>query len=109
MVGILPELYSYSTVSYIGCGFGKGVHNVIEPAVYNNLICFGPNYFILNEAIEMVENELAFVINTSEDLVDFLNKINDDIYITNKSNEITSYIKSKEKSAQKIVNEILQL
>ena len=57
----------------------------------------------------MVENELAFVINTAEDLVVFLNKINDDVYITNKANEITNYIKSKEKSAEKITNEILQL
>ena len=39
-VGILADAYQFSSISYIGCGFGKGVHNVMEPAIYGNLICF---------------------------------------------------------------------
>ena len=56
-IGILAEAYNLSSISYIGCGFSKGVHNVIEPAIYGNIICFGPNYEIQNEPIELVENK----------------------------------------------------
>ena len=74
-IGILAEAYKFSSISYIGCGFGKGVHNVIEPAIYGNLICFGPKYDILNEAIEMVEKKLAYVINNSDELIEILLKL----------------------------------
>ena len=53
-VGILAESYKFSTISYIGCGFSKGVHNVIEPAIYGNIICFGPNYDILNDKSKII-------------------------------------------------------
>ena len=46
----------------------KGVHNVMEPAIYGNLICFGPNYQILEEAIELVNEKLAISINNSNEL-----------------------------------------
>ena len=50
IVGILADLYKYSSVAYIGGGFSRGVHSVIEPAVYNNFIGFGPNIEMLDEA-----------------------------------------------------------
>ena len=107
-VGILAELYKFSTIAYIGCGFSKGVHNVIEPAAYGNLICFGPNYHILNEAIEMVDKKLAYVINSTEELTDMLNNIYNDNYLEQQSQRIKNYINSKSESSSKMINEILQ-
>ena len=40
IIGVLPYLYSFGTTAYIGGGFGRGVHSVLEPAVFgskNNL------------------------------------------------------------------------
>lgn len=40
MIGILSKSYRYANLVYIGGGFGKSVHNLLEPAVYGNrLIC----------------------------------------------------------------------
>ena len=105
----MPELYKYSIISYIGCGFRKGVHNVIEPAAYGNLICFGPNYHILNEAIEMVDNNLAYVVNTADELGNILNNIFKEDYLKQQSILIKNYINSKSLSSNKIINEILQI
>ena len=100
------NLYRYSLISYIGCGFGKGVHNVVEPAVYGNLISFGPNYQILNEAIEMVDSNLAESINSSDELNDELMKIMDDNLIAKQSQLIKKYVDSKSSISKKIVSEI---
>ncbi len=56
-VGMLSSLYKYSTISYIGGGFGKeGVHNVLEAAVYGKPVIFGPVYENFLEAKELVLN-----------------------------------------------------
>ena len=43
-IGILSGLYRYATVTYIGGGFDKGIHNTLEAAVYGKPVIFGPNY-----------------------------------------------------------------
>ena len=49
-MGLLAKLYRYSDLAVIGGGFGKGIHNILEAAVYGQPILFGPNYRIFNEA-----------------------------------------------------------
>ena len=103
-VGILADLYKFSSIAYIGCGFGKGVHNVIEPAVYGNIICFGPNYHILSEAIEMIDNNIAHVINNSDDLKEILLMI--DKNLDKKSSEAKDYVFSKSNLSQSVMSKI---
>ena len=103
---ILADLYKYSSVSYIGCGFGKGVHNVAEPAIYGNTICFGPKYHILNEAIEMTEQKIAFPVENSEELTRMLNIVFDEKTLAENSKKINEYIKLKVDFTKTIINEI---
>ena len=49
-MGLLSSIYRYATVSYIGGGFGVGIHNTIEAAVYGLPVLFGPNYSKFREA-----------------------------------------------------------
>ena len=106
-VGILADIYKFSLISYIGCGFGKGVHNVIEPAIYGNLICFGPNYEILNEATEMINNKLAYSINNSSELFNVLKLINQDDKLIKYSKNIKRYLETKLDSSSIITKQIL--
>ena len=106
-IGILAEAYKFSSISYIGCGFGKGVHNVIEPAIYGNMICFGPNYEILNEAIELVDNKLASSINNANELSSVLKLINEDDKLNKHKNEMKKYLKTKSKFSDEIIKDIL--
>lgn len=68
-VGILPELYQYTKIAYIGGGFGKGVHSTTEPLAYNNIVCYGPNIDILDEAKEMYKEKCGFIIKNSSELI----------------------------------------
>jgi len=105
-VGILAESYKFSTISYIGCGFSKGVHNVVEPAIYENIICFGPNYEILNEAIELVQRKLAYPINNSTELSSILKLISDDKKIDEYRVKLNKYLFDQSKFSKKIIGEI---
>lgn len=49
-IGILSSIYRYATVAYVGGGFGVGIHNTLEAAVYGCPVVFGPNYEKFREA-----------------------------------------------------------
>jgi len=54
-VGMLSSLYQYGTIAYIGGGFGKGIHNILEPATFGLPVFFGPNYQKFKEAVDLIE------------------------------------------------------
>ena len=66
--GLLSSIYRYCDVAYIGGGFGKGIHNTLEAAVYGVPVVFGPKYQKFKEAKNLitygggfsVDNETAF-------------------------------------------------
>ena len=93
-------------LSYIGCGFSKGVHNVVEPAMHRNIICFGPNYEILNEAEDLVKKELAFPINNSKELSDILRIINEDDKIDEYKYNLSKYLERQSEFSQNIIGDI---
>ena len=53
-IGMLSSLYRYATIAYIGGGFGKGIHNILEAAVFGCPVCFGPNYKKFQEANDLI-------------------------------------------------------
>lgn len=62
-IGMLSRLYHYATICYVGGGFGgDGIHNILEAAVYNRPVVFGPVYDKYFEAIEMLEEQGAFSV-----------------------------------------------
>ena len=73
-IGILSRLYQYSTVSYIGGAFKTGLHNILEAAVYGKPLFFGPHYDHFNEAVNLVAQEGAFSVNSSEEMKDIMTK-----------------------------------
>lgn len=54
--GCLSSLYRYATVAYVGGGFGVGIHNVPEAAVYGCPVLIGPNNGKFREAQELLAN-----------------------------------------------------
>lgn len=78
-IGILSSIYHYATVAYIGGGFGVGIHNTLEAAIYNIPVLFGPNYLKFQEAVNLQKVGAAFPITNSEELTGILNQLlNDD-------------------------------
>lgn len=68
IIGILSSVYRYADLAYIGGGFGVGIHNTLEAAIFGMPIVFGPNYLKFNEATSMVKLGIAFPVNNSEEL-----------------------------------------
>lgn len=67
-IGILSSIYQYGDLAYIGGGFGVGIHNILEPAVYGMPVVFGPNYRKFREAVEMEKAGGAFHIEDGAQL-----------------------------------------
>jgi 3-deoxy-D-manno-octulosonic-acid transferase len=68
-IGKLNTLYRYATLgAYIGGGFGKGIHNTLEPAAFGLPIAFGPQYHKFTEAVQLVTDGGAFSVDNESDL-----------------------------------------
>ena len=53
-IGILSSVYRYGRWGYIGGGFGAGIHNTLEAAVFGLPLAFGPRYRKFREACDLV-------------------------------------------------------
>lgn len=74
-IGLLSKLYRYGRYAYVGGGFGVGIHNVPEAAVYGIPVIFGPNYRKFNEAVELLRIGGAFSINDYRELEVVINSL----------------------------------
>jgi 3-deoxy-D-manno-octulosonic-acid transferase len=104
-IGMLSSLYKYSTISYIGGGFGKdGVHNVLEAAVYGKPVVCGPEYEKFNEAIELIESGGGISINNVLELeATFDQLLNNSADYSLRAAASIDYVYSKRGSTQKIL------
>jgi 3-deoxy-D-manno-octulosonic-acid transferase len=65
--GLLSSIYRYADVCYVGGGFGVGIHNVLEAAVWGVPVIFGPNNQKFQEAQGLKACGGGFEISSYED------------------------------------------
>lgn len=65
--GLLSSIYRYATVAYVGGGFGVGIHNVPEAAVYGVPVIIGPNNKKFREAQALLANGGCREIHSAAD------------------------------------------
>ncbi len=75
-IGILSSVYGYGKIAYIGGGFGTGIHNTLEAAIYGIPVIFGPKYEKFREAVELIENQGAFSISNEQDFREIIDELN---------------------------------
>lgn len=66
-IGLLASIYRHAAFAYIGGGFGKGIHNTLEPAAYGLGVIFGPRHAKFKEARDMAALGTAFPISNYDD------------------------------------------
>jgi 3-deoxy-D-manno-octulosonic-acid transferase len=66
-VGLLARLYKQTDMAFIGGSFGKGTHNVMEPAIFGQPVLFGPNHLNSYEAGELLKAGAAFKVTNAEE------------------------------------------
>jgi len=74
-IGLLSRLYRYADVAIIGGGFGKSIHNILEPASYGLPILFGPNYSKFPEAKMLLKNGGAFAFKNYSEISRILGEL----------------------------------
>ncbi|HOZ29508.1 MAG TPA: glycosyltransferase N-terminal domain-containing protein [Bacteroidales bacterium] len=106
-IGLLSKLYRYAKVAYVGGGFGKGIHNILEAIVYNIPVIFGPNYKKFKEANDSILAGTAFEIKHIDDLENIINKLfcNVERYVTIK-NDTQKYIQKSFGATAKIYEKL---
>lgn len=65
-IGFLSSVYRYGDAAYIGGGFGVGIHNTLEAAVYGIPVVFGPNHTRFREALGLIAAGGGFAIDGAE-------------------------------------------
>ena len=73
--GMLSSIYRYGEIAYIGGGFGSGIHNVLEAAVYGIPVIFGPNHKKFKEASNLIACHGAFSIQNSDSFEQKMNEL----------------------------------
>ena len=53
-IGMLSSAYRYAYIAAVGGGFGKGIHNVLEPACWGIPVLFGPAHGKFREAVDLL-------------------------------------------------------
>ena len=76
--GLLSSLYRYGSMAYIGGGFGVGIHNINEAAVYGIPVVFGPNHHKFKEAADMIACGGAFEVTDAKTVNAVLNRLHSD-------------------------------
>lgn len=74
-IGMLSSLYQYANISFIGGGFGKGIHNILEAATFGVPVIFGPKYYKFKEAADLINNGGAFSINNYKQFKNLIDKL----------------------------------
>lgn len=109
-IGLLAKLYRYADFTYIGGGFGEGIHNILEAAVYGKAVVFGPNNKKFNEAQALIKSGGAISIGNQSDL----NKVFD-LLLNNpderkiKGQLCASFVQENRGATTKIMNDIHEL
>ena len=94
--GILSSCYRYAQVAHIGGGFGVGIHNINEAAVYGMPVIFGPKYHKFKEAHDLIAAGGAFSISSAEEFSARMNRmLSDHAYLTDCGERAKHYIESQ--------------
>lgn len=103
-IGILSHLYKYSDITFIGGGFGSGIHNILEAATFGKPIFFGPNYHKFQEAEDLIESGGAFPVKDGKDFVEKVRPLINNKSQLNSSGEVSkSYVENKRGATDKII------
>ena len=91
--GLLSSMYNYGDVAYIGGGFGVGIHNTLEAAVWNMPVIFGPNNKRFQEAQGLLKSGGGFEINTYEDFSSLMGSLmNDEAFLKQAGDKAGAFV-----------------
>ena len=105
--GLLSSMYNYGDVAYIGGGFGVGIHNTLEAAVWNMPVIFGPNNKKFQEAQGLLKSGGGFEINTYEDFEGLMSSMmNDAAFLKQAGDKAGAFVASLSGATGKVLAKV---
>lgn len=102
--GLLSSVYRYGEIAYIGGGFGVGIHNVLEAAVYGIPVIFGPNNKRFREAQGLLACDGGFEIHGKEDFSRLADRLmSDRIFLKESGKAADAYVHENAGALEKIM------
>ena len=106
-IGLLSKLYSIAYLSYVGGGFKTGLHNILEPAIFNMPIFFSNNVKNSDEDEILISAGCGFVITDTKQFYRLFREfLNDRNYRDKTGEKCRIVFEDKIGVAKKIVNQI---
>lgn len=103
-IGVLSSLYRYGSFAFIGGGFGSGIHNTLEAAVFGMPVFFGTNYKRFQEAVDLVDLGVAFSVSNEKELADMLKSLlSDESKRLQISSSAKNYVEERKGASEKIL------
>ena len=68
-MGVLKYIYRIAQSAYIGGGFGEGIHNILEAAIYNIKVTFGPRHHKFEEAHQLTNQLIALPVSSKLEFI----------------------------------------
>lgn len=105
--GLLSSIYRYGRVAYVGGGFGTGIHNVLEAAVWGVPVIFGPNNGRFQEAQGLMAAQGGFEIKTKTDFETLMKTWeNDENLLAEAGKHAATFVHSLAGATEKILQEL---
>lgn len=110
-IGMLSSLYQFARVAYVGGGFGKGLHNILEPLGFGKPVIFGKvkNTSRFPEAAQSVSEGCGFSVTDEKSLREIFEKLEQADFYSKSANSAKKWVKSNLGAADRIVEKVTQI
>lgn len=106
-VGLLSRVYGSAEWSYVGGGFGVGIHNTLEAAVYGLPVAFGPKYRKFKEACDLIALGVGCSVRDEQALKRWFDELkNDDDYLARLSAIAKVYVGQHRGTTERVVKAV---
>ena len=104
--GLLSSIYHYGSVAYVGGGFGVGIHNLLEAAVWDVPVFFGPNNQRFQEA-QGLKQSGGLEITDYDSFSGQMNRLSADAnYLDEQGRLAGQYVKSRSGATSKVLSAV---
>lgn len=105
--GLLSSVYHYGQVAYVGGGFGVGIHNVLEAAVWGMPVIFGPNNKHFQEAQGLIAAQGGFEVSDDAGFAQLMNRFaEDEDYLQKSAHCAADFVQNLTGATEKVLNTV---
>ncbi len=105
-IGFLSKIYRYGSIAYIGGGFGKAIHNTLEPAAFKLPVLFGPKYHKFAEAVKLVKVGAFIPVSSKAEILNAFNYFKSEQNRSAAGENINQFLEMNRGASKKILDDI---